>query len=305
MPRLTDAEQDKLWRAMYRERRYLKDATVDQVRRRFRGIWQNAYSIGRDGGSRRRDDLRNLELLAHVLEEMSIRRMPLGDPETGTYKNARRAAELWDRIAVEDRSYLLKFGQSRYIVAMHERGTVQVSPATSYNDPSLNAAIHDDELEFTRLLFDAKVHFPPGNDPTVTREQWLPIPVIGSVRHTVKMVSNYYVACFAMRYDYRLFDDFGYDACLVIRDPQWFIDTLQISGHKALPGWQFCSLPVTYSDPFNSPMCLDDIAFTKDISYAYQREFRAVWEPPSEQHGCKPVFLELGPLSDYCDLLTL
>ena len=116
-----------------------------------------------------------------------------------------------------------------------------------------------------------------------------------------------------MKYDYRLFDDFSrggqepYDSCLVIRNPQAFIDRMRECGETKLPGWDFNESPVTYRDPHHpvrgpGPV---DVFFTKHFRYAWQREFRMAWLPPNAGDRLESVEFELGPLGDYCELLSL
>jgi hypothetical protein len=108
-----------------------------------------------------------------------------------------------------------------------------------------------------------------------------------------------------MQYEYRLFEDFGYDACAVIRDPSRFLRAFQAAGEKLFPGWQFAYGPVVYRDPFH-PIKEDDVLYSKHFRYAYQCEFRVTWEhDPSLVGPLSPVFLELDSHSDCCDFLAL
>jgi hypothetical protein len=46
---------------------------------------------------------------------------------------------------------------------------------------------------------------------------------------------------------------------------------------------------------------------TKHFRYYYQREFRIVWLPPepTQAMSLTPVFLDIGNLSDFCDVIDL
>jgi hypothetical protein len=80
---------------------------------------------------------------------------------------------------------------------------------------------------------------------------------------------------------------------------------MQDAGEKALPGWQFAFNRVTYRDPFH-PIKNDDVLYSKDFKYAYQCEMRITWEhDPSLKIPLEPVFLDLGPLTEYCVFLAL
>jgi hypothetical protein len=58
---------------------------------------------------------------------------------------------------------------------------------------------------------------------------------------------------------------------------------------------------VTYIDPYH-PESLPEARFPKHIRYAYQQEWRLVWEPISKDVRLFPVFVTLGDLRPYCDL---
>jgi hypothetical protein len=107
-------------------------------------------------------------------------------------------------------------------------------------------------------------------------------PVIGPlIRHT-RYKSNCYVACLGRRYQYRLFDDFGYDSCVVIREPQRFIERTRSCMEGVLPGWAFSASRVSYLDPCH-PTPTDDVLFSKHFRFTYQQEFRMVWEAPTRK----------------------
>jgi hypothetical protein len=277
------------------------------------------------------------------LEEITLRRVPLEMPVPELfprrYTKAQRAAELWDKLGLSRGSYLLKFGHAVHLRALFEDGRIQISPASSYADPSLNSAIQDNELEFTQESVETTIAAPPEGDYSIPREQWIPVPLVGPVKYRYQQENTYYVSCLASQYEYRLYEDFGYDACLVIREPERFISKMKVCGEAALSGWCFRASPVTYLDPCHPIPDRDiDIPFIKHFKFAYQHEFRIVWEPPmmrpahrtfhftlSGSCGLRPkvspqkrneerdikqqplelIYITLGALTDYCDLLVL
>jgi hypothetical protein len=279
--------------------------TPEQLQQRQEDVMRNGYFIARNGRMYPKGgNSKWIEHLTHILVEADLRKITLPMPGFTIYKSAVRAAELWDKMQLENGTYLLRFGKSDYMPAMHREGKIRISSAARYDDSSLNPAIRDDELEFTEESIGAKIHVPPSGDSTAPIGQWMTGSIIGTLKHKVSCNSEYYVACFGEQYDYRLFDDFVYDSCLVIRDPERFIDTIQQRSEAYLPGFQFCSLPVSYRDPF-FPTGDNDVPFSKHFRYAYQHEFRIVWEPLTPMRKLPAVNLELGPLTDYCDLLVL
>lgn len=198
--------------------------------------------------------------------------------------------------------YLVKLGHRVHMERALAEGVIRLSPAASFSDASLNPAIRDDELSIgiSRLPEDMPA------DP-LRAEVPLTSPVRGQAFLDIKIraLTNYYVHCMAHRYELRLFDDFKYDACLVVREPRLFISRVQEVAAAQLPGWSFAVAPVRYIDPLNHGPALPDVFFSKHFRYSYQREFRLGWLPPSPMAHLEPLDLRLGALDDICDLIVL
>jgi hypothetical protein len=293
------------WRSEYRKHRYLEHAEPAEIQERVRDILVNCYTSGRDGRLYQRPDCAKwAELLSHVLEEATLRNLKLLQPTPRRCPNAPRASTLWDGLRLNHGTYLLKFGMASHMNALCEHGTLRVAPAKTYMDATFNEAIRDNEHEFTQESLGATVQSPPNRDYSLPREQWISVPVIGTLKQTAEYQADYYLSSFSMGYEYRLFDDFGYDSCLVVRDPRRFVNSLMACGAKTLPGWHCSFAPVDYRDPFH-PTPKKDVLFSKHFKFTYEQEFRVIWEPPSGPGQIDPVFFDMGPLTDYCDLLVL
>lgn len=93
---------------------------------------------------------------------------------------------------------------------------------------------------------------------------------------------------------------------VVIRDPLRFLKAMKEAGEKVLSSYQFYFDAVQYRDPFQ-PKPERDALYTKHFRFSYQDEFRLTWErePIPGEPPLQPIFLELGPLTDYCDYLVL
>ncbi len=311
---LPTIKRHELWRMQYRQRRYLQRANMQEIQARSEDLLNNLGDFDAQGRFSFKDpriEEQWIVLFTHVLEELSLRgqghqamlrRGGSFDPKRSV--NCKRAAELWTGRDLQRGTYLLKFGKLEHLRLALDVGTFRIASANYYRDPSLNFAIQDSELEFTEELYGAKVHYPPNRDYSIPENQWKEMPIIGNVKSTRRLPGDYYVACFAQSYEYRLFDDFGYEACLVIKDIRRFIDAVGWCVHEQLPGWKFLLGPVEYRDPYH-PAENIDLFFCKHFRYAYQREFRFVWQSPKPIEELKPIYLELGPLNDYCELLGL
>jgi hypothetical protein len=308
---VTDVEQDKGWREEYRKKRYLEHAPEQRLQQRLFDLLDNICAFDERGFLIERPNIEPLKrVFTHVLEEASLRNLPLkiewerGQHFNGkAYRNIKRAADLWNCWRLPRGSYLLKYGMEEHLRPMIDRGTFRVSPATSYDDPSLNPAIRDEEMEFVEEIYEATLSFPEGGDYSIPVQHWTKVPITKG-QAILQAKGNYYIACFADAFEHRLFDDFGYNACLVIRDPARFIDQIKRCAATVLPEWTFTANRVIYRDPYH-PLRNDRICFSKHFRYAYQQEFRLVWNPRTRIEKLEYVSLNLGSLSDYCNLLIL
>ncbi|HXX17958.1 MAG TPA: hypothetical protein VEJ46_01010 [Candidatus Acidoferrum sp.] len=295
------------WRDEYLRRRYLQHASHEELARRQVDLFENILTIDSDGKAivDAGESLRRL--LAHVQAEYQLRGLPFSDSFTqGPYKYHKKAAELWQRERLDEGTYLLKFGNVGWMTRTFGEGVIRIGNAKSYESSSFGPAIQDCEVEFTEEFFGTTAE-------AVRNGMKIPIETIGNIRRVSECVTDFYIASFGLKYDYRLFDDFSrenkhlYDACLVVRNPEEFLSRMREEGERKLPGWDFYALPVTYRDPYHPTPDRNgiDVFFTKHFRYAYQREFRIVWIPPTAQDKLEPVYFELGPLRDYSQLLML
>jgi hypothetical protein len=302
------------WRYNYRQRRYLQHASSDEIKQRLQDLMDNMCDFNADGKVAMKslnEEGKWTVLFTHVLEELDLRgesaRPELlqgGHFDGRRYVNCKRAAELWRGHDLSIGTYLLKFSKLKYLRPLLNVGSLRIAPASYYRDPSLNFSIRDSELEFTEELYGAKVHHPPNGDYSVPQDQWIEMPIIGNVKSTLRSDSDYYIACFSSSYEYRLYDDFEAEACLVIKDIGRFANSLKSRTEEVLPGWTSSFGGVDYRDPYY-PNRNMNIFFGKHFRYAYQKEFRFVWEPPTKRESLKPIHVELGPLKEYCELLGL
>jgi hypothetical protein len=194
-------------------------------------------------------------------------------------------------------SFLVKYGKIQYIEAAYNKGQIRVAPASAYSDPSLNTAIRDEEL-IAQIDFDPTfLGMYGGLDPDqIVRRN------MRRVTHQ-KMKTNYYVYCTARELSTRLLLDFEGDAALIIRNPDTFLQRLDVAMRQQLPGWHAIVKAVKYYDPLRVTPEEVDVLVCKHFRYAYQNEVRVAWLPPEPILGLEPIFVELGCLSDIAEVL--
>jgi hypothetical protein len=180
-----------------------------------------------------------------------------------------------------------------------EYGRLRLTPASKYDDPSLNPAIRDAELEFS-------IHLPPGTRLRVEVEPgskvFRDIPgIVGQIKHTNRC-EDYYVFCTSATFDPRAFDDFGYDSCVLIYDWEKLLELIKV---QWMPARSISAGATVYLDPYMPRQTAPSVELVKHFRFAYQREWRIFWTDPLPPPPLKPYFIELGNLSSFCKLITL
>ena len=307
--------RQEYWRFEYTCRPYLREASDAALAQRLKGVMNNMSTLTSEGkigllpiGP---DGERWMKLFTHVLEEYGSRGglppidlsdMPFPNP---TAPDLPKAVEALKAIQIpKPGQALVKLGKREYMRELYEKGRIRIAPASSYSDPSLNHAIKDDELQFDRIT--------PGSEFTITVFDQKTGKPKGNIKPTSEITSrsaldtNYYVYCMTHSLDYRLFDDFEADACVIIRDPAAFKIRLQEAVRGQLPNWVDWDDLVTYIDPYLHPKGGIDLFFSKHFRFWYQHEYRFSWIPQSEtRNHLEPFFVELGSLEQISEIVFI
>jgi len=311
-------KRHELWRLQYRQRRYLEHLSEQDLQQRAKDILCNITVLTDTGkiGLHPVEDEGGywIEIFTHLLEEFQIRFGPFPAGFTnGFIKEAQIITPTWPDapksvIAIKDKTfssspYLVKYGKECHVRKTLEKGVIRIAPASFYADPSLNAAIKDNELEISIHTHPSDVYI-----EHIDKKSGVPtarITPFGNVTYTLKAPTNYYVYCLSSKYIYRAFDDFEADCALLIKEPREFLKRLFRAFSKKLNSWRNFATAVTYIDPMNTHPSDLDVFFCKHFRYAYQKEYRAIWLPPSPEKHLEPVMLELGNLQQICELVRI
>lgn len=303
-------EMPRIWRPAYLADRYLRNVSDDELHCRAKDLLANTMRLDHDRKYRplfvvdssgfyiadRGIDW--LRLMTDVHMEREIRgKMNISESKQNqdSHIGKRFEDESWcwrpDLVELTAQSVtqyasptaLIKYGKQKWNRAIFEHGAIRLMPASSYADPSLNAATKDNELEVH--LFDE----------------------YGCARKFV--VNDYYVVCMAAVYDYRLFRDFDADSCLVIHDVDEFRKRVlgAVQGQIGLSIRKVIATPVYYVDPHNAilPEDPEELYFTKHFRYAYQKEYRLVIVPRVTSILFSPIKLNVGSLRDIAELVSV
>jgi len=180
-----------------------------------------------------------------------------------------------------------------------EEGKIRISPASFYKDGVAKDPKTDDELN--------KRQWSVGDNASIKTHSGIVFPIIGDIKKTFSTFENYYTLCLSCDFEPTIFEEFGYNSCIIIKDPEQFAYRLEQHTKDLLPNWCFHHNPIEYFDP-NRPLQYQRINATmyKDFSYAYQMEYRFIWDPLGNGGGTIDyIDLEIGSLEDICELYTL
>ncbi|GAB6178157.1 hypothetical protein JCM16814_30480 [Desulfobaculum senezii] len=224
---------------------------------------------------------------------------------TPTFPTLPNGARAFQKITIPDEgSFIAKFTKQKHAEALLSEGQVYVSPASAYKDSSLNRAMCDDELSVHKFIRKNNTRVTILDQKTGKSKEV--IPLSSDIKVTTTSNTDFYVWCTASSLDLRLFEDFEADACVIIRDIDVFKQRLKQAMSAKLPNWEFSCGAVNYIDPYlHSEQQFDPFA-CKHFSYAYQKEFRFIWIPPSPvSDKLKPHLLTLGNLEDICEMVVV
>ena len=305
--------RQEIWEEDYRRRRYLADASDADVAQRFRDILFNYHSVTAEGrlgvNTDREESLRCLPLLTHVLQEFNLRGgIPAeiaskSDLPFITFPELPNGFKILNGATMPERP-LIKFGKKEHMAAMLQEGTIRIAAASSYADPSLNRAIKDDELSLS--VFALKNEASVQVADRTTGKSGPRLQAIGDVTIT-DSVFEFYVYCMCEKYDYRLLDDFGATAMVVIHDHRAFGQRfLKAIKNRFGDGYRYMWVPVHYVDPYNYDPIRLATHFSKHFRYAYQHEYRFLMVPKDNRTDpLPPFFVNIGPLADIATYYSL
>ena len=304
-----------MWRHSYLANPYLIGAPPDRLASRFKDVFINQMELNSNGqiGMLPVDIGENfMQKFTHLLEEYESRNMlqPPDEVIMAARKPLLRYFENGDPIAkqifkgfsIPETPILVKYGRREFLEPMLREGRIRICPASYYNNDEHGDAIRDDEL--TRNFFIPTFrdrlngkhyldfqghHIEYGNDDIL-------LPLI---------MQDYYLLSLCDHIYYRMPTDFDADSALVIRNPVLFTQRTISSFLSLLPDWEPLHGPITYYDPYLDYKKIATPELSKNFSYSYQREFRiAMRAKRAPKIGLQPVFINIGQMTDYAELLS-
>jgi hypothetical protein len=298
-----------MWRTQYRSKRYLEHATAEQLSQRVRDIICNLTLLTKEGKIGLRlpseDGAVWTEIFTHALEEYVLRGvgfqpnfMATAVLPKPTFPICPKSAGIIQGHQLNPGKFLVKYGKYKHL----KDGSIRISPASSWIESS-NPAIHDDELKKSFHTHPASMSIQVVKSKNVPVGQV--IKPIGNVTFTRNANKDYYALCLSCVYDYRLFDDFEADCCLIINNPTLFGQRLEIALRPHLPNWWMFSRKINYYDPFNFQRDELNVLWSKDFRFWYQNEYRFAWINTGVTEKLQPLDVQIGSVEDFGEIIQL
>jgi hypothetical protein len=312
----TRLARHEVWRHDYLARPYLLGASEDRVAERFRNIFLNVMEIGPEGTlcpvpMAETDEF--MQVFTHMLEEYGARAD--GMPPSDIIQSARAplfkyfehgtptGITLFEGYKPPTSPVLVKYGKREFLEPMFQTGNLRLANAGLYNDAGLLDAVRDDETSRTffiptyreRLAGKTHIDF-QGNRLEFSNDD-IVLPLI---------YNDYYLFSLCEHIHYRMPTDFDADAAIVIRDPQIFNQRLISTFLARFADWEPMVGKVIYYDPYRDYTKFKIPEMAKHFGYAYQKEFRIAFRPRRPiSTNLEPLFLSVGSMKDYADLVYL
>jgi hypothetical protein len=159
---------------------------------------------------------------------------------------------------------LFKFTKKEYLDSLI-RGEIRLKLASLYNDDGFNIAIRDDELTIVHQLLNSRI---------ITKDG-VEIPIKDDIIRS-STSGDYYVGCFSINIDPKLFLMFEADACLIIKNGDIFSQEVINRYQDNYKDSTILFGPVEYIDPYRRLKLKKIIEFVKIIDFKYENEFRFV-----------------------------
>ena len=292
--------EPEVWEFQYQSFRYLEDVSDQELTSRYRGLLRNLsalatadrnvipiqsflsawYWLRKEHQTRLEFYLRKIATPERPLSGLGTTN-PRSAPIRPAYPNAG--------------DVLFRYGKKSYMDEALTKGRFRIATAEGYLKMEEDAARQDDELN--------KHTYVPSRHTKITHQSGRTMKPIGNIRYTAS-APGYLLLCVALDWDEALFDDFGADACLIIRDAERFSDRLQGATSDLKGRWALHHFPVEYFDPYERrpEQAVDPVLF-KDFKYAYQREYRFVWIPNEPHANIDAQFIECGSLEEIAEVV--
>ena len=252
-----------------------------------------------------------MQVFTHMLEEYGVR---VGrDLPTDLIASARKpifkyfehggpiGITMFEGYKAPTTPIIVKYGERKYLEPMLHTGKIRLANARLYNNANFLDSIRDDETSRTFFIPTYKERLEGKSSITFQGHEI----EFGDDDIVLPLVfDDYYLFSTCEHIHYRMPTDFGSDAAIVIRNPHLFKQRLIAAFLARFPNWIPMEGKVIYYDPYRDYKKFKVPEMAKHFGYAYQKEVRVAFRPQHKvSTSLEPLFLSIGPMTDYADLV--
>lgn len=288
-----DEEMYSFLREQYESQRYLSQVTESSLLKRLDGLVTNLMTLSLTRApvllvkSGKQEvafidlltelSLRGINIMPHL--EKSVRRFE-------DYKGIANTVDLFGKSrALAGEKCLFKFTKLEFVDDLRH-GRIRFTLASSYKRSGYNVAIRDDELNIQQQLLNLKVTLADGSEA----------PVRNGVFDR-NACGDYYVSCFSVAIDLKLFHLFDADACFIVRDGDRFVQEVQSAYREQYEDSRILFGSVDYVDPYRELKTYKSIQFLKTDDFAYEKEFRFVaFDGNPQKEDVRPLSIDMSKI---------
>lgn len=296
--RIIDPDMVSFIADIYRESRYLEKIPDKALHLRLNGLVAELVTLD-FSGSPHFQFVNGRESIAfiEVIEELKIRNR---DVEKLVAESLHRFVAKFKKSnlytiqqqveQISGKKCLFKFTKKNYVNDILS-GKVRFKSASSYNNEGYNISIRDDELNVDHILKNLRL----------TTEEGAVIPVIGD-KISASAAGDYYISCFSVTFDLKMFFLFDYDSCVAISNGDTFVETVKTQYQKKYPNFFINFGQVEYIDIYRQLKSKRPIEFRKSRDFLFEKEFRFVSFPVVSAEMLEPLqIVEIDSSRiDYC-----
>lgn len=187
---------------------------------------------------------------------------------------------------------LYRYSERRWLERSLLFGEFRLMPASYCKGLETDSARQDDELCRLRKIAP--------KDVQITGEDGQIIVPIGDVEFTTPLLRDYLIACFSTRWNPVNGGGFGdSDACLVIHDPEEFLERMHVELDRVIPGGNSVDSAVSYGLPHRL-----GVAYSKPAFYSDQHEHRLTVLPPDDRPLSK-LMISIGSIESIAEIVPM
>jgi len=268
----TDTELLSFAYEVYRGQRYLIKVSNEKLFERLEHLLINLIELDFNGGKKL--NIKNGKLssaIIDVFEEFNLRQIDYTPSVESMLHRFKDHTEIRDYLKIASqlidcngKKCLFKFTEKKYLNSLIG-GEIRLRLASKFNENNDNIAIGDDELNIDFQLLNSRIIAEDGSE----------IPIKDDLI-TQSASMDYYISCFSLNINPKLFIIFKADACLIIKNGDVFVQEVKDKYQNYYKNGPILFGRVEYIDPYRRIKSKNRMEFLKSINFEYQNEIRFV-----------------------------